>query len=528
MDKPNIILTGFMGSGKTTVGTLLAKQLDYDFIDTDHLIEERCGMTVQELFRTQGEDAFRKLESEVALELGASQGMVISTGGRLMLDPANARALSASGKVFCLVATPEEILRRVTADQAATRPLLDTPNPMEKIVGLLQERENGYGQFSQMLTTAKSPAEVTQNLLGIFQSNPDMRVPIKAKEQQYDYIVGSGLLPFLKNLAGISGPCAIITDDVVGPLYAGSCGEIDVVVTIPAGQQQKTLATVETICEQLVDSEIDRHGTIIALGGPVISSIAGFVAATYMRGVDFVQCPTTLLAMADTSIGGKAGINLSKGKNLIGVFKQPKAVIADIATLQSLSPGEFASGMAEIIKQGIIGDQSLLQKIEQGDWRKTVGELQTHLAELQEIIAQAIQVKIKIVQEDPYDQNRRALLNLGHTFGHAIESLTRHTTPHGEAVAIGIVAAINLSARLGFCSADLQVYIEKLLNHVNLPTRIPQAIAPAELLKTMFHDKKKLSGKPRYVVVRDIGDVFVTADIPQEAVLQTIAELQQP
>ncbi len=526
MKRPNIILTGFMGSGKTTVGNLLAKQLGYDFVDTDHLIEERVGMTVQELFRTQGETVFRDMEAAVAQELGAKEGLVVSTGGRLMLDPGNAKSLGDSGRVFCLVATPEEIFKRVSTDGEAKRPLLETANPMDRIIGLMQEREAGYGQFSQMFTTAKSPDEVTKNLIGIFQANPDFRVPITAKEMRYEYFVGGGLLPFVDKLAGISGPSVIITDSNVGPIYAKSCGEVGAVITIPAGEEFKTLATVQSVSEQLVEQGIDRGGTIIALGGPVVANIAGFVAATYMRGIDLVHCPTSLLAMADTSIGGKVGINLPQGKNLLGAFKQPKAVIADIATLQSLSPAEFASGMAEIVKHGLIGDPSLLDKIERGDWRRKAGELQTHLPELQDIVAQATRVKIGIVQEDPFDRDRRAILNLGHTFAHAIETVTGHTLRHGEAVAIGLVAAINLSARLDHCPSSLQDRIEAILSHVGLPIRFPQSVDPEELYRTMLHDKKKKAGVLRFVLLKGIGDIFIADNVPQQAVGESIRELR--
>jgi len=526
MSRPNIILTGFMGSGKTTVGNLLAGQLDYDFVDTDHLIEQRAGMTVQELFRTKGEAVFREMEAVVARELGAKEGMVVSTGGRLMLDPGNAKALGDTGRVFCLVTTPEEIFKRVSTDVGDKRPLLATANPMDRIIGLMQEREAAYGQFSQLVTTAKSADEVTQNLLGIFQANPDLRLPITAKEIRYEYFVGGGLLPFVGKLAGIRGPLTIITDSNVGPMYAKSCGAVDCVITIPTGEECKTLATVQSVSEQLVEQGIDRDGTIIALGGPVVASIAGFVAATYMRGIDLVHCPTSLLAMADTSIGGKVGINLPQGKNLIGVFKMPKAVIADITTLQSLPPQEFAAGMAEIVKHALIGDPSLLDKIEQGDWRRKAGELQTHLAELQDIVAQAIRVKIGIVQEDPFDRDRRAILNLGHTFAHAIETVSGHSLRHGEAVAIGLVAAINLSVRLGHCPAALQQRIETVLTHLGLPIRVPQTVDPEVLYRVMLRDKKKKAGILRFVLLRNIGEVFLADGVPQKAIGETIRELR--
>jgi 3-dehydroquinate synthetase/shikimate kinase len=504
MSKPNIILTGFMATGKTTVGKLLAEQLKYEFVDTDDLIVERSGQTVAEIFREKGEAAFRRMESEIAQELGQKEGFVVSTGGRLMLDPSNAAALSRRGRVFCLVATPEEILQRVESDTQVRRPLLEVSNPIERIVDLMQNREEDYGRFPQMVTSQKTPDEVTRNMVGIFQANPDLRLSITAPDVRYEFIVGGGILPFVSQLAGIGGPVAVITDSNIGPLYAQSCGHTDAVISVPPGQQHKTLTTVQSICEELVAKGFDRSTTVIALGGSVISGLAGFVAATYMRGIDIVQCPTSLLAMADT---------------------RPKAVIVDVATLQSLSPREFASGMAEVIKHGLIGDTDLFNKIENGTWIRKDGELQPPLEDLQTLVARAIQVKINIIQEDPFDRGRRAVLNLGHTFAHAIEIVTDHAVRHGDAVAMGLVAAANLTARLGHGTAELQNRIESALESTALPTRIPADVNPQRLLEVMASDKKKKAGRLRFVMLRDIGDVFVTDKVDREAVIETLKEL---
>jgi shikimate kinase/3-dehydroquinate synthase len=514
-----------MATGKTTVGKFLAEQLKYEFVDTDDLIVKRSGQTVAEIFREKGEAAFRKMESELAQELGGKEGIVVSTGGRLMLDPANAAALSRRGRVFCLAAAPKVILDRVSKDKHVKRPLLEAPNAMQRIVELMQQRQEDYGRFPQMVTSERTPDEVTRNLVGIFQANPDLRMSITAPDVRYEFIIGSGILPFVSPLAGIDGPIAVITDSNIEPLYAESCGHSDLVISVSPGQQHKTLTTVQSICEELVEKGFDRSTTIIALGGSVISGLAGFVAATYMRGIDLVQCPTSLLAMADTSIGGKAGINLPQGKNLIGAFKQPKAVIADTATLQSLSSREFASGMAEVIKQSLIGDPDLFAKIENGTWIGTTGELQPPLEDLQTVVARAIQVKINIIQEDPFDRGRRNVLNLGHTFAHAIEIVSGHAVRHGEAVAMGLVAAANLSVRLGHCSAELQNRIEAALEATALPIRIPADVHPEGLYKTISMDKKKKSGRLRFVLLRDIGDVFVSDTVDQKAVIETLKEL---
>ncbi|MGW8313730.1 MAG: 3-dehydroquinate synthase [Desulfuromonadales bacterium] len=525
MSKENIILTGFMGTGKTTVGRLMAEQLNYEFIDTDQYIEEQIGCTIAEFFREKGEAAFRQMEADLAQSLAHRTGLVISTGGRMMLDPNNAAALSKTGRVFCLVATPEEILQRVSND-GNVRPLLQVPNPLEHIVELMQQREKGYKRFSQLETSAKLPVAIASDLAEFVQGKRDLRLEISAPSIDYEFIVGSGILPFVTSLAKIDGPVAIITDESVAPLYAQSCGVIDTVIVVPPGRQHKTLATAQSVCEQLLDADFDRSGTIIALGGTVISELAGFVAATYMRGVDCVQCPTSLLAMVDTSIGGKAGVDLPQGKNLIGAFKQPKTVIADVATLQSLPPRAFASGMAEVIKHSLIADSDLLQKIETGNWIRAAGELQQQASELQALVAQAIQVKINIIQEDPYEQGRRAVLNFGHTFANAIERLSRHEVRHGEAVAMGMVAATQLSSALGFCAADLQQRLESVLLASGLPIRIPAALHPEQLFQAMSSDKKKKAGKLRFVLIRGIGDVFVTDQIPEHAILTSLSALR--
>jgi len=525
MAKPNIILTGFMATGKTTVGKLLAAQLNYEFVDTDELIEARSGMKISEIFRTKGEKAFREMEAAVSRDLAEREGLVISTGGSLMLDPTNASLLSKQGRVFCLVATPEEILERASRERNVKRPLLEVPNPMDRIVELMQQRKDGYGRFSQLETSAITPDEVTQKLVGFFQANPDLRLSITAPDVRYDYIVGSGILPFIAQLAGIGGPIAVITDTTIGSLYAKSCGPVDIVINIPPGGQHKNLSTVQSICEDLAEKGFDRTGTIIALGGSMISELVGFVAAVYMRGVDCVQCPTSLLSMADTSIGGKVSVNLPQGQNLIGAFKMPKAVIADVATLQSLPPRQFAAGMAEVIKHSLIADTDLLNKIENGNWKRESGALQPQLQELQVMVAQAIQVKVRIVQEDPYDKGIRNILNLGHTFAHAIEGVAGPSIRHGEAVAMGIVASANLSVRSGYCSSALQERIEAVLEATALPTRIPGDLDPKGLLQAMSADKKKKAGRQRFVLLRDIGDVFVTDKVDPETVLETLKEV---
>lgn len=339
---------------------------------------------------------------------------------------------------------------------------------------------------------------------------------------RYKIHVGQTLLPNYLALANINGPVALITDTNVGPKHAEKLGEVACHITVPAGEKHKTLETVNGMYAQLLEAGIDRKGTVVALGGGVVGDMAGFAAASFMRGIDFVQCPTSLLAMVDASVGGKTGVDLPQGKNLVGAFKQPTAVLADISTLQTLPPEEFANGMAEVIKHGLINDPNLFAFVEKEGSRLSTASP----ARLQALVSEAIKVKRDVVQEDPFEHGRRALLNLGHTFGHAVEQVSQYSVSHGQGVAMGLVAAANLSARLEFCDPELQGKIEAVLTQVNLPTRIPSNLLLADIYKMMFSDKKKAMNKLRFILIKDVGDVFMAHDVAEQDVMAAMTAVQ--
>jgi shikimate kinase / 3-dehydroquinate synthase len=520
----NVVLTGFMGTGKTTVGRLLAEELGFEFVDTDVLIEQRHG-PIADIFATGGEEAFREIERGVASELATRTGLVVSTGGRMMLDPANVRALSANGRVFCLVATPEEVFERVTGDPSRVeRPLLQVPDPRQRIVELMSERDPDYRRFPQLVTDARAPEAVARDLQAVTSSDPHTYA-IENPGGNYDFAVGAGLLPFVRQLAAIDGPMVVISDDEVADLYLPSVGDVDLEIRLPAGHGRKSLRSVEHVYDALLDADIDRSATIVSLGTSVVEDVAGFAAATYLRGLDLVHCPTNLIAMIDTSIGGKVGLDRPHGRNLVGLFKQPKAVVADVATLQTLEPREFAAGMAEVVKHGLIAGSDLLTQVEAGEWTAADNALPGALGRLQSLVAQAIQVKIAIVQEDPLEAGRRAVLNLGHTFAYGIEHLTGGDVNHGEAVGIGLVAAARLSERRGIAKPGLADHVESLLTHVGLGTRLPDHIPPGQLVEAMRRDKKRLGGRLRFVLLRDVGDVIVTDDVSGDDLLAVVDSL---
>ena len=525
-DSRNIVLTGFMGTGKTTVGRLLAEELGYEFVDTDVVIEERHGK-IADVFRTVGEEAFRSIERELAAELADRVRLVISTGGRMMLDPQNVANLSRNGRVFCLVATPDEIVDRVTNDPSPIeRPLLAVPDPRQRIVELLAERSPDYRRFAQLTTDAVSPQSVASDLAALATSDPH-RFAIDNPSGDYEYSVGAAVLPFVRQLAGIEGPMVVVTNPEVSGLYLASCGDVDLAITLPTGRgRQKNLSAVQHVYDALLDANIDRSATIVSLGDSIVGDVAGFAAATYFRGLDLVHCPTDLIAMIDTSIGGKVGLDVPQGKNLIGLFKQPRAVVADVATLQTLSRRQFSSGMAEVVKHALIAGSHLLDQLEGGEWHASSHEERDSLGRLQTLVAQAIQVKIAIVQDDPFEEARRAILNLGHTFAYAFEQVGGDALTHGEAVGVGLVAAARLSEQWGSAAPGLADRVEALVARVGLATHLPIAMPIDDLIEAMRRDKKRQGGKLRFVLLHDVGEPFISDDVPASALDKVLLSVQ--
>ena len=530
----NIILTGFMGTGKTTVGRLLAARLGCAFVDTDEVIVARAGKPIADIFHNEGEARFREMEAAVAEELAGRRGLVIATGGRLLLDPDNAAALGATGPVFCLTAAPEAIMARVAAD-AVRRPLLDVADAAHRVQALMQQRAAAYARFRSVATDGRAAAAVADDIATALAGGLRDVLPVRHPGGGYDVTVGQGLLAEALTLAGVDGPVAVITDSEVGPRHAAALQKLAfadkpgfyTVLTMPAGERHKTLDTARDLYDGLLAADLDRAGTIIALGGGVVGDVAGFVAATYLRGVAFVLCPTSLLAMVDASIGGKTGVDLPQGKNLVGAFKQPQAVLADVGTLATLPAAEFTSGLAEVAKHGLIADPLLWQRLMMEEWHFDPRELATNRlrrADLQSLLVRAIGVKRAVVEEDPFERGRRAVLNLGHTFGHAVEQVSGYAVRHGDAVAMGLAAAARLSAALEECSPSLPKLVEMVLARLGLPTHIPPALDPAALFAAMSTDKKRAAGRLRFVLIRDIGDVFVRDDIAEGMVMEILRE----
>ncbi len=342
----------------------------------------------------------------------------------------------------------------------------------------------------------------------------------------YPIYLGEGVLHKTgQHLAelGHKGRCAVVTNETVGPHYANplleslmATGFNPVRIDIRDGEQFKTLETVARLYDNFIAAKLDRRSPIIALGGGVLGDTVGFAAASFLRGTPFVQIPTSLLSMVDASVGGKTGVDLPRGKNLIGAFKQPEMVVIDPSVLNTLPDTEFKSGMAEVVKAGIIDAPQLFEALQQGNPQgSTVRDtLLPSNYSLAWLLYESINVKVRVVEEDPFEHGRRTVLNLGHTFGHAFERLANFQMRHGEGVAIGMVCAAQLATRLGHCSAQTTDRIIATLQNIGLPVDIPP-YPSTEIWAAMFTDKKRQGNTIRFILPRNIGDVDIFSDIEQ-------------
>ena len=529
----NIILTGFMGTGKTTVGYAVAQRLGRPFVDMDGEIEVRAGKRIPRIFAEDGEAAFRQIEAALCEYLSAGDGLVVATGCGALVNPANRAAMQRNGVVICLDADADEILRRVGTRE--DRPLLSGADPVARIAELLAARHDAYAAIPwHVETTGRSVDDVLTEVLALTET---ITLPVHHPGGSYDSHIGHGLLAHLGGAlraTGVhEGAVAIVTNTVVGPLYAArveavlhAAGYQPFVCTLPDGEPYKTWETVRTLYDCFLERHFDRSGVVLSLGGGVTGDIAGFAAATFMRGTHFAQVPTSLLAMTDAGVGGKTGVNLPQGKNLVGAFKQPDMVLVDLDVLDTLPAVEFRSGMAELIKHGVIADAQLFAQMQhaggKGQEASTLYPASRFLSPVW--LARSIQVKVAIVEQDPWEHDRRAVLNLGHTVAHGLEQVSHLTLRHGEAVSIGMIAAARLAEALGRAEPGLAAQLAEVLASWGLPVTLPP-VAVAALWDAMTHDKKRRGATLRWILPRAIGAVEIVEDVPEAVVKAMLAEM---
>lgn len=546
----NIILTGFSGTGKSVVAKEAAQRLNWNFVDTDDEVVKLAGKPIADIFREDGEERFRRLERQVLEKACQEEQTVIAVGGGAIADSQNYELLAKNGLIICLEAKPETIYQRLFPEAAygsetEIRPLLANNSPLERITQLKSARQSYYAKADWTIHTdnlgiGEVAGEVIRawKLLGRSAScsaaDNDIACWVETATQSYPVFVGWGILDKLGDKmrrAGLSGTVSIISDATVFSIYGQrvrglleNAGFVVDSFVVPPGETSKNIDSAVRIYDFLVERRTERGDILVALGGGMVGDLAGFVAATFLRGIRWVQVPTSLIAMVDASIGGKVGVNHPQGKNLIGSFYQPSFVIADTQTLSSLPRRELTSGWAEVVKHGLILDQEYFEFLE-----ANVGRLMQLDPEIvKQAVSRSAAIKAKVVSEDEKETGKRTILNYGHTIGHGLEAATQYKQfLHGEAVAIGMMGAAKLSQRLNLLSADAVERQRALLEQLNLPTTFA-GVDPAEVAGAMELDKKTMGKTIRWVLLQDIGKAVIRSDVPQQEVADALRELSRP
>jgi shikimate kinase/3-dehydroquinate synthase len=511
----SIYLSGMMGSGKSTVARVVAERAGAPFVDLDELIERRAGKPIRELFAVEGEAAFRAREGAALAELFAEPvpRVVALGGGALTNRTLRLRAL-AHGIVVTLTAPATELARRVAKDDG--RPLLSGHGDRAaRLQEIWDARAAGYSEAHAMLDTSRATAdELASEVLRVAALDP---IAVALGERSYTVdVVPDAAGDHLSRALEVLAPTrvALVTDETVdhflparlGPPTTDRPGLIKVV--LPPGERHKTLASVERILTALVEAPVDRGAVVVAVGGGVVSDMAGLAAALALRGLRWIAVPTTVLSMVDASVGGKTAVDLGAAKNAVGAFHQPSRVLVDPSFCATESARAFRSGLAEVVKTALLGDAALYEELQMPGCAESLAHDREPGA-LTRAIRSSIRVKAGVVSRDERESGERAHLNLGHTVGHALEAeggFERLT--HGEAVSLGMIAALRIGVGLGVTPPALAADVKRLLARLGLPVDL-DAEPVEQALRWVAYDKKRLGGAIRVVLVRAPGSVEV-------------------
>jgi len=507
----SVILSGFMGVGKSTLGPLVAKRLHLPFVDTDAELERATGARVRDLLVREGEAAFRDREAALVMALLEDDApKVFGFGGGTVTTDRVRRLAIDRALVVTLTASPETILGRVR--DLAARPNLNVSDPLSHARELLAHRTPAYSECHLSIATDRVGREAAVEAIAQLVERDPLAVALGTRSYCVD--VCSDQPSRLRDAVAALEPSALVLvmDSNVrrarGSVIEGALSPLGletVRVTLAPGETHKNLGGVSTIWDAALGAGVDRDALIVAAGGGVVGDLAGFAASCLLRGVRFVQVPTSTLAMVDASVGGKTGCDHAVGKNLIGVFHQPSAVVADLAHLQTLPDRERRAGLAEVVKVAIATDVGLLCDLE----RTAVDVARGDAAALAPIVRAAIRAKARIVGQDEREAGTRALLNLGHTAGHAIEAHSGYARwLHGEAVGLGVLAEMRATTSLGWTPAGLVERVRSLLQVLGLPTEVDRAELQAAW-PYVLADKKRTRGSVRLPVVRGDGHASV-------------------
>lgn len=522
----HLLLTGFMGAGKSTVGVLVAERLGLPFVDLDTVIEEREGRGIPAIFSESGEEAFRCAETDALASLEGEPDSVVACGGGVVLRDENRMRLKHLGRVYYLVVTAEEALARIGEDPG--RPLLEG-EAGRMAATLLEGRSALYAAVAdeRVETAGRAPAEIADDIVRrVRERGHAASIRVEVAQHTYGVLVGRGLLPTLgehvSRLPGGERRVAIVTDSTVGRLFGAAAEESlraagcePLRFDVPAGESSKSWRQAGELLSAFAEAGLDRTTLVVALGGGVVGDLAGFCAASFLRGVPVVQVPTTLLAQVDSSIGGKTGVDLPSGKNLVGAFWQPVLVVSDTSLLGSLPETEWRSGLAEVAKSAILSGEDDVRWLEQNA-EAVVGR---DPAAVERAVQMCVRFKAEVVSGDERESGPRECLNLGHTLGHATEKEAGFgIVPHGLAVAEGMRFAAHLAEDMGIADAAWTLRQEALLDALGLVAG-PMRFNPVALHETMRSDKKARSRRIRFAfaeapgrcTVREVGDDVLAA-----------------
>jgi shikimate kinase/3-dehydroquinate synthase len=495
-----------MAAGKSTAARSAAEALSTDAVDVDQLIERRLGKPIDRVFAEDGEEAFRAAEEQVTLELLDGAGTpVVALGGGAIAHPAVREALGRH-LVIWLDIDVEDAWARC---EGSGRPLARDRTLFER---LYAEREPAYATLADAVVPAErsdAMAEILEALEGL---PPGAKLLWAASpSEDYPAYIGAGLLHSHRFWpANVAGRRFLVTDGNVGRLYAEALEPLAGRVAIMPGEQSKTVAHAEIVWTELVRAGLNRADVVVALGGGVVGDLAGFCAATYQRGVRYVQVPTSLVAQVDSAYGGKTGVDLAEAKNYVGAYHNPAAVITDPAALATLPDAELAAGYAEVVKTALIAGGDL--------WRQISSGADPTAAE---VIAACARAKLRIVARDERDAGLRQALNLGHTVGHAIEAATGYARyRHGEAVALGLLAALRLSEQ-----EDLRAQVRDLLASRGLPTTLNDVDPDAVVMATARDKKRRGEAPVQFVLLAAPGQARVGCPVEPRALVAAVREL---
>jgi shikimate kinase/3-dehydroquinate synthase len=501
-----------MGSGKSAVARALAELWACRAVDLDAVIEARAGKSVAELFAERGESAFRELERSCLDELlNDASVRVFALGGGAVTDHGLRRRLLRAGTLVTLRASIDTLMARVGGGEK--RPLLAGGDVRARLLGIIEQRAALYAECHAELHTDTQTVEALAQAIDRIVSDAPIAVPLG--DRTYRVEVGAGVRHELvaRAQSAVSGKHVLVVTDtgVDEPWAARARSALSDAqyrvgsVVLDAGEQHKNIGSIERIWDAALEASVDRDSLVVAVGGGVVGDMAGFAASTILRGVGFGQLPTTLLAMVDSAVGGKTGIDRPQGKNLIGSFHQPRFVLCDVETLSTLPLVERRAGLAEVVKSAWLDGEESVAMLERRADELVAGDLEA----TSEAVRMSVSLKARIVTEDEKETGARALLNLGHTIGHAIEAATGFAgLRHGEAVSLGMVAAFRLSRGLGVATAEQAQRVERLLHKLGLPIDLDRYL-DERTLGYVGADKKRKGGKLRFIVPEAPGQTRI-------------------